>query len=122
MMDFNNKAAAINATFAKFLTRAVKRVQNSLRPTTVCNERQYDSAPRYGCFFIADAALLNPDGLQILFDDMVVIDCRHQWNGDRQRYVAWHPDFDIVAEGETFPEYFATFEPGSVKPKWKRIS
>lgn len=106
--------------FRRYLNRHTARVMDARRPEKpqMKVERDYSSRRRLGRFCIASSALECPDGLQALFDDMVILEARRQMHRDVTEYIAFHPSFPVLEEGVEIPEYIATFAPGSVTPTW----
>lgn len=56
-----------------------------------------------------------------LFRNMIVLDVQHSFMADHAEYLAWHPAFEPVAEGQMVPEYEAHFDAKSATPIWKPL-
>jgi hypothetical protein len=115
--------AALSVAFNRLLNRFVARAMDARRPNEP-QPRAYDllARRRIGRFYLDESVLIDPDGLQILFDDMVVLWAELDYTARRRRYIAYHPSFDLVEEGSQCPEYIAEFEAGSIKPTWRRVA
>ena len=55
-----------------------------------------------------------------IFAGCVPLDVQRDWLRGSAEYLCWHPDFDVIADGEITPEYVATFYENSATPNWKR--
>jgi len=55
-----------------------------------------------------------------ILDRCLVLNVDHDFARRTIRYVAIHPDFDEIAEGETAPEYTGIFADGRRSPCWSR--
>ena len=79
---------------------------------------------RLGCFHVSGKFFDNLDideGVNV-FHRMVVLRASEDFRCFRVTYIAYHPDFDEVKEGEIVPLYYAEFSPDSVYPKWKKAT
>ena len=56
-----------------------------------------------------------------LFRDLIPLDIRRDFETDVITYIAWHPSFEPVPEGQIIPEYEAIFSNTSSTPTWRRI-
>jgi hypothetical protein len=54
-----------------------------------------------------------------LFHNMVVLRAEQDMTTDATNYVAMHPDFEEVPEGQVLPIYTASFAQGQIHPKWR---
>jgi hypothetical protein len=75
---------------------------------------------RLGTFSVAGQFLrqATEDEGANLFHRMIVIRAEPEWQSDRTRYLAIHPDFAMLPEGMMAPEYSAVFNAGEIYPKW----
>lgn len=64
---------------------------------------------------------LGPDEGVNLFHRMVVLRTQEHFLSHDREYLAIHPDFRVVAEGEQFPEYRAVFDTTSPYPTWVEV-
>lgn len=64
---------------------------------------------------------LKPDEGVNLFHRMVVLRTQDHFLSRDREYLAIHPDFREVAEGELFPEYRAVFDTKSLYPTWVEV-
>lgn len=76
---------------------------------------------KLGAFAIPLKALSEPDGMQALFDGMVVVRATEDFSAGSVRYIAWHEQFRSIGQGQIVPEYEATFAPDASKPTWREV-
>ena len=57
-----------------------------------------------------------------ILDRCLVLNVEHDFARCTIRYVAIHPDFDEVAEGQVAPMYEGLFSDGRRTPWWRRIA
>lgn len=80
---------------------------------------------RIGRFVVSNHIFDHPEAYSGFFSGMVVRYAREKLDGymDQTEYVAWHPTFREISEGDIIPEYTALFKDGGTTPKWQeRIS
>lgn len=58
---------------------------------------------------------------QILAKDLVILESKYDVAEGCQKYVANHPDFDIVEMDQPIPEYIAIFNKGSDSVRWEKV-
>lgn len=78
---------------------------------------------RVGRFYLAPsffAGLDCEEGVNI-FHRMVVLRAEQCWDRPHTQYLAIHPDFEEVKPGDVVPVYTATFDRGSIYPRWERM-
>jgi hypothetical protein len=56
-----------------------------------------------------------------LFNNMIVLEATARHYQGYTEYLAIHPDFALINEGQVIPEYTATFTADSVYPKWQAL-
>ena len=57
-----------------------------------------------------------------LFRDIIPLDVQRDFESEITTYLAWHPSFEKVPEGQIIPEYEAIFSATSATPTWRRCS
>lgn len=82
-----------------------------------------DFSNKYGRFTVAHRFYdrLGPDEGVNLFHRMVVLDVKHSFMSHTAEYMAIHPDFRPVSEGEVIPEYVGQFTSDSPYPIWVEV-
>lgn len=58
---------------------------------------------------------------QNLFKDMIIFDVNRNMFSDKVEYLAYHPSFEMIEQGDIYPEYRAVFDKVSPYPKWEKI-
>lgn len=66
---------------------------------------------RKGIFTICTSKFLGNDQLMLAIqNEMVVLDAKHEFGSDKTTFIAVHPAFDLVEEGERIPKYTVSIE------------
>lgn len=61
---------------------------------------------------------MSDEAAATIFAGMVVLNVRQLWESDQVEYLARHPTFAVVPEGNFIPEYEAVFFQGEATPTW----
>lgn len=74
---------------------------------------------RYGRFFVSSLFFKDAPNGANLFNGMVVLQASPNYAEDCTEYIAAHPQFRPVRQGELIPTYEALFNAGEIFPVWR---